>query len=60
MVIYESIQRLIDATSFSPDTILVLFANCILVYEICIAALYGVVIWAVVHFIEWLISRRKK
>lgn len=63
MVLYETIQRLIEITSLSPDTLLVIFANFIILYELLYAAVYGVGIWLTIRFLDWLLKhfrRRQK
>lgn len=63
MVLYESIQRLIEITSFSPDTILLIFANAVLLYELLWVVVYALGFWLMLRFLDWLLGhfkRRKK
>lgn len=59
MVLYESIQRLIEITSFSPDMILLIFANAVLLYELLHAVVYGLGIWLTLRFLDWLLKHFK-
>lgn len=57
MTFYESILHLAEVTSFSLDTVLFIFANALLLYELMNAAILAFGIWAFWHFFDWLFSR---
>ena len=57
MELYNSIQRLIEVTSFSPDTILLIFAHVFLLLIVCKCVVLGFVISVVFHFMDWLLQR---
>lgn len=62
-MMYESIQRLIETTSFEPDVILMAFSNFVLLWEVCHAVIYGVVIYLTLRLLHWLwmrVKNRKK
>lgn len=55
--LYNSIQRLIEVTSFSPDTILLIFAHVFLLLVVCECTVLGVVVSVVFHFMDWFLQR---
>ena len=63
MDIFNSILELSELTSWTPDTVLVLFANAILLYEIIDCVITGVVVYLTMRLLHWLwmrVKNRKK
>lgn len=57
MELYTSIQRLIETTSFSPDTVLWIFAKAYFVYYVLEGLVIGVSAWLIWHGLNWLKRR---
>lgn len=63
MLLYESVQHLIETGLFSPDVVLLIFANAVFLYEFLHAIVYALGIWLTLRFLDWLLGhfkRRKK
>lgn len=60
MELFNSILNISDMTGISPDTILVIYGSAIWLYEVCVAAVHGFVMYGVFKIVEWSARKVKK